>query len=48
MLIEGAVPEWRFLEGVTLNVAVAHGLGNAQRVIDAIKSGEASIISSRS
>ncbi len=31
----GTVPEWSFLEGVTLNVAVAHGLGNAQQVIAA-------------
>ncbi|MCE5268077.1 MAG: [FeFe] hydrogenase, group A [Planctomycetaceae bacterium] len=38
--IEGVKPEWKFLEGVTLNVAVAHGLGNAERVISAIKSGE--------
>ncbi len=37
--IEDAVPEWDFLEGVTLNVAVAHGLSNAERVIQAIKSG---------
>ncbi len=41
VLIEGAVPEWSFLEGVTVKVAVAHTLGNAQKVIDAIKSGEA-------
>ena len=40
MPIEGAVPEWSFLEGVTVKVAVAHTLGNAQKVIDAIKSGE--------
>ncbi len=40
--IEGAVPEWSFLEGVTMNVAVAHGLSNAQRLIGAIKRGEAS------
>ena len=40
--IEGAVPEWSFLEGVTLNVAVAHGLSNAQRLIAAVKRGEAS------
>ena len=33
--IEGTKPEWGFLDGVTLNVAVAHGLGNAQRVIAA-------------
>ena len=38
--IEGVKPEWSFLEGVTLEVAVAHGLGNAQRVIAAIRSGE--------
>jgi iron only hydrogenase large subunit-like protein/ferredoxin len=38
--IEGTKPEWKFLDGVTLNVAVAHGLGNAQRVIASIRSGE--------
>jgi NADP-reducing hydrogenase subunit HndD len=38
--IDKALPEWKFLEGATLNVAVAHGLGNAQRVISAIRSGE--------
>ena len=38
--IEGTVPDWKFLEGVTVNVAVAHGLGNAQKVIAAIKNGE--------
>jgi NADP-reducing hydrogenase subunit HndD len=34
-------PEWDFLKGATLNVAVAHGLANAQKVIDRIRSGEA-------
>jgi len=38
--IEGVKPEWSFLEGVTLDVAVAHGLGNAHRVLSAIRSGE--------
>ena len=38
--IEGTLPDWKFLEGVSLNVAVAHGLSNAQRVIAAIKSGQ--------
>ena len=38
--IEGVKPEWDFLDGATLNVAVAHGLGNAQRVIGSIRSGE--------
>jgi iron-only hydrogenase group A len=37
--IEGTKPEWKFLDGVTLNVAVAHGLGNAQKVIAAVRSG---------
>ena len=40
--ITGTVPEWSFLEGVTVNVAVAHGLGNAGKVMKKIKSGEAS------
>ncbi len=39
--IEGAAPDWSFLEGVTMNVAVAHGLANARKVIQRIKSGEA-------
>lgn len=39
--ITGTVPEWSFLEGVTLKVAVASGLGNAQKIMDRIKSGEA-------
>ena len=38
--IEGALPYWEFLEGATLNVAVAHGLSNAQKLIAAVKSGE--------
>lgn len=38
--IEGTVPEWSFLEGVTVRVAVAHGLGNACRLIERIKAGE--------
>ncbi len=39
--IEETTPEWEFLKGATLNVAVAHGLSNAQVVIDRIRSGEA-------
>jgi NADP-reducing hydrogenase subunit HndD len=39
LMIAGALPEWKFLEGVCLNVAVAHGLGNANKLIGAIKSG---------
>jgi len=38
--IEGTVPDWSFLEGVTLKVAVAHGLGNARQVLERIKRGE--------
>lgn len=40
--IAGATGDWAFLEGATLNVAVAHGLSNARRVIEAIRSGEKS------
>jgi NADP-reducing hydrogenase subunit HndD len=39
--IVGARPEWSFLEGVTVKVAVAHGLGNARKIIERIKAGEA-------
>jgi len=39
LTVESTLPEWRFLEGVTLNVAVAHGLRNAQEVIAAVESG---------
>ena len=35
------MPEWSFLEGVTVNVAVAHTLANAQKVVDMIRSGKA-------
>lgn len=38
--IEGVKPDWSFLEGVTLEIAVAHGLSNAQKVIGAIRSGK--------
>ncbi|HQP35769.1 MAG TPA: [FeFe] hydrogenase, group A, partial [Polyangiaceae bacterium] len=39
--ITGAVPAWSFLEGVTMNIAVAHGLSNARKVIEKTKAGEA-------
>ena len=38
--ITGTVPDWKFLEGVTVNVAVAHGLSNARKVVERVKSGE--------
>ena len=41
LTIAETLPEWSFLEGVTVNVAVAHGLGNARKVIERIKSGDA-------
>jgi iron-only hydrogenase group A len=40
--ITGTVPEWSFLEGVEARVAVAHGLSNARRLIEAVKAGERS------
>jgi len=39
--ITGALPEWSFLEGVALKVAVAHGLGNARTLIERLKAGQA-------
>ncbi len=39
LTISGALDDWKFLEGVTLNVAVAHGLGNARRLIEAVRAG---------
>ncbi len=39
--IAGALPEWSFLEGVELRVAVAHGLGNARKIIERVRRGEA-------
>jgi iron only hydrogenase large subunit-like protein len=38
--ITDAVPDWAFLNGVTVRVAVAHGLGNAQKLIEHIKAGK--------
>jgi NADP-reducing hydrogenase subunit HndD len=38
--VEDVVPDWSFLEGATLNVAVAHGLGNAEKLLKMIESGE--------
>ena len=39
LTITGTVPEWSFLEGATVNLAVAHGLGNARSVVESMKSG---------
>ncbi len=38
--VEGVVPAWSFLEGATLNIAVAHGLANARKVAELVRSGE--------
>ena len=39
--IEDTVPAWSFLEGVTAKVAVAHSLGNARKLLEKIRAGEA-------
>jgi NADP-reducing hydrogenase subunit HndD len=39
--ITTAVDDWKFLEGATLKVAVAHGLGNARKLCEMVKNGEA-------
>ncbi|NVO19284.1 MAG: iron hydrogenase small subunit [Bacteroidetes bacterium] len=38
--IKNTVPAWSFLEGVELNVAVAHGLANAKKLMESIEKGE--------
>jgi len=38
--IEGCLNEWKFLEGVELRVAVAHGLANANRLMRKLRKGE--------
>ena len=40
LTIEGTVPEWNFLEGVTVKVGVAHGLANVREMFELIKKGE--------
>jgi len=37
--LENVLPDWKFLEGIELKVAVAHGLANARRILEALKSG---------
>lgn len=39
--IEGCVPDWSFLEGAELKVAIAHGLANAKILMDAVRDGKA-------
>lgn len=40
--IEGCLDEWKFLEGVELKVAIAHGLVNADKVMQSVKDGRSS------
>jgi iron-only hydrogenase group A len=42
VLIENVKPEWGFLEGAELSCAIAHGLSNAKKLMDKVKSGEMS------
>ncbi len=39
--IEGCLEEWKFLEGVELKVAIAHGLVNANELMKSVKEGKA-------
>lgn len=39
--IENVLPAWKFLEGATLKVAIAHGTINARKVMDRVKAGTA-------
>ncbi|MBA4408763.1 MAG: NADH-dependent [FeFe] hydrogenase, group A6 [Bacteroidota bacterium] len=41
VIIENPLDEWAFLEGVELKCAVAHGLVNAKKVMDSIRTGTA-------
>ena len=41
LTLEGCLPRWGFLEGVTARVAVAHGLSNARAVCDLVAQGKA-------
>lgn len=38
--IKNVKPEWSFLEGVDLNVAIAHGLANAGQLMEKVRKGE--------
>jgi len=37
LTFEGTLPEWKFLEGFNLKIAIAHGLANAKKVMMDIK-----------
>ncbi len=38
-ILKDLVPDWNWLEGVTLKIAVAHGTANARKVMEDIKAG---------
>ncbi len=42
VLITDPVEAWKFLDGVEVKVAVSHGLGNTEKLMEMIKSGEKS------
>lgn len=42
VMIKDVKPEWAFLEGAELSVAIAHGLHNANELMKAVKAGKAS------
>jgi NADH-quinone oxidoreductase subunit G/[NiFe] hydrogenase diaphorase moiety small subunit/NADP-reducing hydrogenase subunit HndD len=39
IIITETIPDYEFLKGVELKIAVAHGLANARKLVDAIKAG---------
>ncbi|MBL7032535.1 MAG: iron hydrogenase small subunit [Candidatus Delongbacteria bacterium] len=41
ILIENPVEEWKFLAGVELKVAIAHGTANAKKIMELVKAGKA-------
>ena len=40
IVIDKALPDWRFLNGVELKCAIVHGLANAHRVLKSIEGGK--------
>jgi iron-only hydrogenase group A len=40
IMIKGVKPEWGFLEGAELSVAIAHGLSNANELMKAVRTGK--------
>ena len=41
VMLKDVKPEWGFLEGVEVSIAIAHGLANAKKVVESIKNGTA-------